>query len=483
VSNVLDSRPSDLTARWGTGVDVEITVAVTDADGAPLEGVTPAIYLGGPANAVEPLDDADADYTGTGGTGGVWTIAVPGQDAGSHRLRVTLDDEVVAVGFAEVGALGSRAAPTTALTIAGGSVTLALSVAAVVNTGGDGTAEIAVEDDGVEIVDAVGTINFTGAGVTVSDEGSGVVDVDIPGGGGGPVAWGDVTDKPLEFPPEDHDHAIADVTGLQAALDGKSATGHGHAIADVTGLQTALDGKAATSHNHSAADLTSGTLPAGRIAGTQTDGYVPKLVSGVPTWSAPSAPSVANWYQTGNWSTLQGLTETIIGNGGTIAPGAGVLLLWRIMPVAPVQVSGCQFLTGTGGGGGSTARIGIFAATTGGPTGSPLCTSTAIDVSGTGITSETGWTPATLSAWTVYYGAIFSSSATWALRAMTAVGQNNVLNAALLEAPTPSAGVASGSYMQWRQSTSYGSLPSIGTAVQPSGTTSVPAIAWKVSPV
>ena len=118
MSNVLDSRPSDLTARWGTGVDVEITVTVTDADGAPLEDVTPAIYLGGPANAVEPLDDADADYTGTGGTGGVWTIAVPGQDAGSHRLRVTLDDEVVAVGFAEVGALGSRA-PTTALTIAG----------------------------------------------------------------------------------------------------------------------------------------------------------------------------------------------------------------------------------------------------------------------------------------------------------------------------------------------------------------------------
>ncbi len=213
MSNVLDSRPSDLTARWGTGVDVEITVTVTDADGAPLEGVTPAIYLGGPANAVEPLDDAEADFTGTGGTDGVWTIAVPGQDSGSHRLRVTLDDEVVAVGFAEVGALGSRA-PTTALTIAGGSVTLALSVAAVVNTGGGGTAEIAVEDDGVEIVDAVATINFTGAGVTVTDEGGGVVDVAIPGGsGGGPVAWGDVTDKPTEFPPEDHTHAPADILG------------------------------------------------------------------------------------------------------------------------------------------------------------------------------------------------------------------------------------------------------------------------------
>jgi hypothetical protein len=40
-----------------------------------------------------------------------------------------------------------------------------------------------------------------------------------------------------------HGHAIADVTGLQAALNGKAATVHGHAIADVTGLQVALDGK------------------------------------------------------------------------------------------------------------------------------------------------------------------------------------------------------------------------------------------------
>ena len=249
MSNVLDSRPSDLTARWGTGVDVEITATVTDADGAPLEGVTPAIYLGGPANAVEPLDDAEADYTGTGGTGGVWTIAVPGQDAGSHRLRVTLDDEVVAVGFAEVGALGSRT-PTTALTIAGGTATLALSVAAVVNTGGPGgssewgditgdigdqadlqeaLAEKADEDhthpasdipSGVFAPARLGS-GTPGAGKYV-DGGTGAW-TDLPSGG--TVAWGDVTGKPTEFPPEGHEHVIADVTGLQAALDAKEATG------------------------------------------------------------------------------------------------------------------------------------------------------------------------------------------------------------------------------------------------------------------
>lgn len=49
--------------------------------------------------------------------------------------------------------------------------------------------------------------------------------------------------------PLTHSHIIADVTGLQTALDGKQAAGsyaasvHGHAIADVTGLTAALDAK------------------------------------------------------------------------------------------------------------------------------------------------------------------------------------------------------------------------------------------------
>ncbi len=65
-----------------------------------------------------------------------------------------------------------------------------------------------------------------------------------------------------------HTHSIANVTGLQTALDGKQASGsyaaatHSHVIADVTGLQTALDGKqaagsyAAASHTHTASEVT-----------------------------------------------------------------------------------------------------------------------------------------------------------------------------------------------------------------------------------
>jgi hypothetical protein len=41
-----------------------------------------------------------------------------------------------------------------------------------------------------------------------------------------------------------HGHGIADVSGLQTALDGKAVSTHGHEITDVTGLQSALAAKA-----------------------------------------------------------------------------------------------------------------------------------------------------------------------------------------------------------------------------------------------
>lgn len=41
-------------------------------------------------------------------------------------------------------------------------------------------------------------------------------------------------------PPTAHSHGVADVTGLQDALDGKAATSHAHGLAQVTGLVDAL---------------------------------------------------------------------------------------------------------------------------------------------------------------------------------------------------------------------------------------------------
>lgn len=56
--------------------------------------------------------------------------------------------------------------------------------------------------------------------------------------------WANIAGKPATFPATAHNHAIADTTGLQTALDGKAASSHSHTIANTTGLQTALDAKA-----------------------------------------------------------------------------------------------------------------------------------------------------------------------------------------------------------------------------------------------
>jgi hypothetical protein len=46
-----------------------------------------------------------------------------------------------------------------------------------------------------------------------------------------------------KYAPISHTHTIANITGLQTALDGKAPTSHTHTIANITGLQTSLDGK------------------------------------------------------------------------------------------------------------------------------------------------------------------------------------------------------------------------------------------------
>lgn len=66
----------------------------------------------------------------------------------------------------------------------------------------------------------------------------------------GSLSWEDLGGVPAEFPPAAHTHTIANVTGLQTALNGKQAAGsyaaaiHGHVIFDITGLPDVLNAKA-----------------------------------------------------------------------------------------------------------------------------------------------------------------------------------------------------------------------------------------------
>lgn len=139
-----------------------------------------------------------------------------------------------------------------------------------------------IEDEGTPLTQR-DTLNFTGAGVTVTDAGGKTV-VTIPGGAGA-SDWGDIGGT------------LSDQTDLQAALDGKvdenaaitGATktkitydakglvtaGDDAAIADITGLQTALDGKAASSHTHPLSDLTQSGATLNQIPKWNGSAWVP----------------------------------------------------------------------------------------------------------------------------------------------------------------------------------------------------------------
>lgn len=94
-----------------------------------------------------------------------------------------------------------------------------------------------------------------------ADENVTAINIPLPtisGGGGGPTAWADITDKPATFPPDTHTHAWASVTDKPAtfppdahthtwaSVTGKPTTfspaAHTHATADITGLQAAVEG-------------------------------------------------------------------------------------------------------------------------------------------------------------------------------------------------------------------------------------------------
>ena len=106
-----------------------------------------------------------------------------------------------------------------------------------------------------------------------------------------------------------HNHTIDALTGLQAALDGKAAAGHNHTIDALTGLQAALDGKAAAGHNHTIDALT----------GLQAalDG---KAAAGHNHTSA--TPSAAGFMSAADKTKLDGLTSG--GGASTLAQISGL---------------------------------------------------------------------------------------------------------------------------------------------------------------
>lgn len=100
------------------------------------------------------------------------------------------------------------------------------------------------------------------------------------------LAWSEITGKPASFTPSAHGHAIADVAGLQTALNGKAASSHTHPMSDITGLSldwSAIQNKPSTytpsAHGHTAADI-SNLSDATRTVGWRTASAAPANAGG-----------------------------------------------------------------------------------------------------------------------------------------------------------------------------------------------------------
>lgn len=101
--------------------------------------------------------------------------------------------------------------------------------------------------------------------------------------------------------------AAADVQAAIAELDSeKAAASHGHAISDVSGLQAALDGKAASVHTHTLSQISDAGTAAAEDIGTSGD-TVPKL-NGANIWSG--AQDVA--------ATVRSTDRTVLTTGAGI---------------------------------------------------------------------------------------------------------------------------------------------------------------------
>ncbi len=115
-------------------------------------------------------------------------------------------------------------------------------------------------------------------------------------------SWGDLTDKPDEFPPEPHTHPQSEVDGLVSALAGK----------------------APTSHTQQASTISDST-PAGRALLTAADAAAQRSALGLGSlaqkndvaWSALSGTSPALTFG----DTEQALTLSLSGNTTFTASG------------------------------------------------------------------------------------------------------------------------------------------------------------------
>jgi hypothetical protein len=123
-----------------------------------------------------------------------------------------------------------------------------------------------------------------------------------------------------------HGHAIADVSGLQTALDGKAASSHTHGVGDVTGLGTAATRNVPATGNAAASEavlgsdtrLTNARTPTAHASSHSTLGDDP--IDALSIGAAPSVHAHGNLTSDGRLGTTAG-RPVITGTGGAVTVG------------------------------------------------------------------------------------------------------------------------------------------------------------------
>ena len=181
---------------------------------------------------------------------------------------------------------------------------------------GGGGGAISVEEEGVEVTPIATTLNFTGAGVTASLTSPGVVEVNVPGGGGGGVTsvsgTAPIASSGGATPDISITQADGTTDGYLSSTDWNTFDGKFNVP---TGLSTDyLDGLGSPQPFPS--------IPTGTVTSVGTTG----LISGGPiTTSGTITTSMNTAKLVGRYSAGTGIMEEITVGSGLTLTGAGVL--------------------------------------------------------------------------------------------------------------------------------------------------------------
>jgi hypothetical protein len=269
------------------------------------------------------------------------------------------------------------------------------------------------------------------------------------------------------------------------------------------------DSRTPTSHNHAASEITSGTIDQARL-GSGSAGAGAKFLADDQTYKTVSSgiadPGGANddfmqrkagawtnrtvaqvkadlgvggpagFYEDNVYHGLLGhIHSQFAGGSSGVVVGANLLVLWRIMPIETVDVDGFTLMVQVDGGSGGLARVGIFPASTSTtePTGTPVVESGNLNVNvGAGTTLTDTFTAGRLSAYTPYWGAFVTNSASLSVRFLA--GAVNTQSAAM-----ESGAVNSATHIGRRVAHTFGALPSSPAAPFNNNVNALPGVLWR----